>query len=136
MGKLAGKVAFITRCGARPGAQPCCLACPGVRRHQQRAAVPGLRRRAVRHRRNAPPRRWRHADVVEPETAGQLAHALGVEQCLDRGRNGSGIERVAHDRLHDGAVEEGDQLVGQAGWDPAARPSAAWRSKKARILSV
>lgn len=42
-----------------------------------------------------------------------LSHVLGIEQCLDRGLNGTGIKRVAHDRLHDGAIEEGDELIGQ-----------------------
>ena len=39
---------------------------------------------------------------------------MRVEQGLNRGPNGVVVLSGAHDRLHDGAVEDDDQLIGQA----------------------
>jgi hypothetical protein len=38
---------------------------------------------------------------------------LGVEQGRRRGQRGVGVPAGAHDRLHDRAVEDDDQLIGQ-----------------------
>ncbi len=42
-----------------------------------------------------------------------LGDALRVEQRLDRGSCGVGVPRGTHDGLHDGPVEDHDQLIGQ-----------------------
>src|SRR5215469_4181455 len=44
---------------------------------------------------------------------GGLGNIVGVEQCLGRAAGGAGVAQGAHDGLHDGAVEDDDQLVGK-----------------------
>ncbi len=45
---------------------------------------------------------------------GRLGNALRVEECLNGGSRGVGVQARAHDGLHDDSVEDDDQLVGQA----------------------
>src|SRR6516164_11122330 len=42
-----------------------------------------------------------------------LGNIVGVEQCLGCTTGGVGVAQGAHDGLHDGAVEDDDQLVGK-----------------------
>src|SRR5262249_33788699 len=44
---------------------------------------------------------------------GGLGNIVGVEQCLGRAAGGAGGAQGAQDGLHDGAVEDDDQLVGK-----------------------
>jgi len=59
-------------------------------------------------------RRGRGAWFWLRDVPGRLGNALRVEQYLNRGSCGVGVQGRAHDSLHDDSVEDDDQLICQA----------------------